>query len=860
MGNLGTPPARRPPRRRALRHHPHPRRVPAPPRTRTGHRPQPDPVRVLPAHPGRRRRPAAGKNLALRHVIFGGEALDPSRLTTWYQRHPDNAPVLVNMYGITETTVHVTYTTMDAASTGSTLSPIGRGIPDLRLYVLDADLRLAPPGVVGELYVAGAGLARGYLGRAGLTSERFIADPFGAPGSRMYRSGDLVRWNTEGELEYLGRADDQVKIRGFRIELGEIEASLAAQPGVAQAAAVVRTDQPGDKQLVGYAVPTTGTDIDVTEIRQGLGETLPEYMVPAAVVIMDRLPLTANGKLDREALPAPDFTTAVTDRAPRTPREELLAALFAEVLGSPGRHRRQLLRTRRPLLLATRLTSRIRTDLTIEVPCAPSSRPPPSPASPNAWTPTRTTPRSAPPWCRCHAPTRSPLLRPAAPVVPQPARRPQPHLQHPFAIRLTGQLNHQALDAALADLLERHESLRTVFPDRSGTPHQVALDTAIAHTGLAPAVQTTEAELTGELEQLARHGFDLATEPPLRTRLFALGADERDEQGSDERGSDIHVLAMVIHHIAADGESVSPLLTDLLAAYEARCNNHAPTTPHYRSSTPTTPVATPTPRRRNRPQQPRHTPTHLLARHPHQPPRRTPTPLRPPRPAIATHHGKTLTFTLTPQLHHQLNELARHTGTSLFMITQAALATLLNRLGAGTDIPSAARRRTQRQRPQPPHRLLRQHPRPTHRHLKQPHLPPTHPPHPRNRPRRLRPPDLPSNASSKSSTRPLHGPPPLFQVMLTVQDNPTPTIELPTSTPNSTYQTTASPNSTSPSDSPNTPTPTAPPRHPRPPRIRPRPLRPHHRREHRGAIRPGPGTRRRRTGHAHRRDRHPHGR
>ncbi|MEK8146087.1 AMP-binding protein [Streptomyces sp. M10(2022)] len=153
---------------------------------------------------------------------------------------------------------------------------------------------------------------------------------------------------------------------------------------------------------------------------------------------------------------------------------------------------------------------------------------------------------------------------------------PSPTYNIPFAIRLTGQLNHQALDAALADLLERHESLRTVFPDRSGTPHQVALDTAIAHTGLAPAVQTTEAELTGELEQLARHGFDLATEPPLRTRLFALGADERDEQGSDERGSDIHVLAMVIHHIAADGESVSPLLTDLLAAYEARCNNHAP--------------------------------------------------------------------------------------------------------------------------------------------------------------------------------------------------------------------------------------------------------------------------------------------
>ncbi|MDT0478071.1 amino acid adenylation domain-containing protein, partial [Streptomyces sp. DSM 41014] len=305
--------------------------------------------------------PHLGTQLALRRVIFGGEALDPSRLTSWYQRHPQDTPVLVNMYGITETTVHVTHTEIHTTDTADTLSPIGEPIPDLRAYILDADLRLAPPGVTGELYVAGAGLARGYLGRPALTAERFIADPYGTPGTRMYRSGDLARWNTHGQLEYLGRADQQIKIRGFRIELGEVEAALAAQPQVAQAAATVRTES-GEQQLVGYIVPDDGTSPDPTDIRHTLTKSLPQYMVPTAVVVLDQLPLTTNGKLDRKALPAPDFTTALGNRAPRTPREELLAKLFAEILQLPrvgiddnffelGGHS----------LLATRLISRIRT-------------------------------------------------------------------------------------------------------------------------------------------------------------------------------------------------------------------------------------------------------------------------------------------------------------------------------------------------------------------------------------------------------------------------------------------------------------------------------------------------------------------
>ncbi|MET8341096.1 amino acid adenylation domain-containing protein, partial [Streptosporangium canum] len=203
----------------------------------------------------RAEREGPGVGLSLRYVIFGGEALDPGRLGDWYDRHPETVPVLVNMYGITETTVHVTYAALDRETAVSGVgSAIGVGIPDLRVYVLDEVLCPVPPGVVGELYVAGAGVARGYAGRAALTAERFVADPFGPGGGRMYRSGDLARWGRAGRLEYLGRADQQVKIRGFRIELGEVEGVLVRHPLVAEVAVVAREDRPGDRRLVAYVV------------------------------------------------------------------------------------------------------------------------------------------------------------------------------------------------------------------------------------------------------------------------------------------------------------------------------------------------------------------------------------------------------------------------------------------------------------------------------------------------------------------------------------------------------------------------------------------------------------------------------
>ncbi|MEU8925633.1 amino acid adenylation domain-containing protein [Kitasatospora sp. NPDC048545] len=281
--------------------------------------------------------PELGARLRLRGVVFGGEALDLPRLRSWYARHRDDAPVLVNMYGITETTVHVSYAELDAALVGgaATGSVIGRAIPDLRVYVLDPSLRLCPPGTAGELYVAGAGLARGYLGRPALTADRFVADPYGTtPGERMYRTGDVALWNRDGELEFVGRADDQVKIRGFRIELGEVENALAAHPSVAQATALVREDVPGDKRLVAYVVPAAVPALpDPAELRRHAAESLPDYMVPAAVVLLDALPLTVNGKLDRRELPAPEFTAAAGYRAPSGTREEVLCEVFAQVLG-----------------------------------------------------------------------------------------------------------------------------------------------------------------------------------------------------------------------------------------------------------------------------------------------------------------------------------------------------------------------------------------------------------------------------------------------------------------------------------------------------------------------------------------------
>ena len=270
-----------------------------------------------------------GHQLKLQTVVFGGEALEPQRLSTWLRNHP-GPPRLINMYGITETTVHASYREIVDSDVDSTVSPIGVPLDHLAFFVLDGWLRPVAAGVVGELYVAGAGLASGYIGRPDLSSTRFVACPFGAAGERMYRTGDVVRWGTDGQLRYVGRADEQVKIRGHRIELGEVRAALASLAGVEQAVVIAREDRPGDKRLVGYV---TGS-ADAGAARSALAERLPAYMVPAAVVAVEVLPLTVNGKLDVRALPAPEYLDGGSGyRAPVTAVEEILAGIYAQVLG-----------------------------------------------------------------------------------------------------------------------------------------------------------------------------------------------------------------------------------------------------------------------------------------------------------------------------------------------------------------------------------------------------------------------------------------------------------------------------------------------------------------------------------------------
>ncbi len=272
--------------------------------------------------------PELGQQLKLQTVVFGGEALEPQRLSGWMQNHPET-PRMINMYGITETTVHASFREITDADADSNASPIGVPLNHLAFFVLDGWLRQVPVGVVGELYVAGTGLATGYLGRSDLSSTRFVACPFGAPGARMYRTGDLVAWGADGQLRYMGRADKQVKIRGYRIELGEVQAALADVDGVEQAAVIAREDRPGEKRLVGYV---TGT-ADPVKVRAALVERIPTYMVPAAVVVLETLPLTVNGKLDTRALPAPEYQDVDQYRPPADAVEELLAGIYAQVLG-----------------------------------------------------------------------------------------------------------------------------------------------------------------------------------------------------------------------------------------------------------------------------------------------------------------------------------------------------------------------------------------------------------------------------------------------------------------------------------------------------------------------------------------------
>jgi amino acid adenylation domain-containing protein len=618
-------------------------------------------------------------------LVVAGEACPGELVTAW---SPNRR--MINAYGPTETTVCATMSGPLSHATQLPL-PIGRPITNVQVYVLGVGLQLVPTGMAGELYVAGWGLARGYLNQPGLTAARFVANPFGPAGTRLYRTGDLVRWRAEGELEFLGRVDDQVKVRGYRIEPGEIEAALTAHPRVAQAVVIAREDRPGDQRLVAYVVaadpsstgqtppsswtnPTAARDTAalMDALREFVRVRLPEYMVPAAVVVLERLPLTPNGKCDRAALPAPEFRSVEGGRTPRTPQEQLLCELFADVLGlvvvsvdddffDLGGHS----------LLATRLVSRVRATLGVELGL-------------RALFETSTVAGLAG-WLDDAGQARLALTVCERPqVVPLSFAQRRLWFLHqmedssatynmPLALRLSGQLDRPALQAALGDVVARHESLRTIFPQIDGVPYQRVLDSEAARPDL-PGIAVSHTELPEALAVAARYRFDLSAQPPVRTQLFDLGAEE-------------HVLLMVLHHIAGDGWSMAPLSQDLAAAYTARCQGQvpgwAPLAVQYADYTlwqhrllgdqadPDSLFAT----------QVRYW-TEALAGLPE----RMVLPTDHPRPAVASYRGSQVTVRLDAALHQGLVGLARRGGVSVFMVLQAGLVALLSRLGAGSDI------------------------------------------------------------------------------------------------------------------------------------------------------------------------------
>ncbi|QDC15492.1 amino acid adenylation domain-containing protein [Rhodococcus ruber] len=506
-------------------------------------------------------RPDAGP-LALRYVVFGGEALDLGRLEGWYGRRPV-APTLVNMYGITETTVHVSFRALDRGDArAGAASRIGRSLPGLRLRVLDRLLQPVPVGVPGEVYVSGDQLSRGYLGRPGLTAARFVADPFGS--GRLYRTGDVARWNADGELEYAGRSDAQVQLRGFRIELGEVEAALVRADGVAQAVAVVRDDGLGDR-LVAYVVPRAGEDLDVARVREQLGAFLTGYMVPDVVVVLDELPLTVNGKLDRRALPVPRATTtAGTRREPVTDAEHVVAQVFADVLGVEGVGADDsFFDLGGNSLIATRVIARVNESLGTAL----------------AIRELFEAPTVAELAARADAHAES-VARPALTAGSRPDRVPLSLAQQrmwvlnqldpasasyniPLAIRLRGRLDTAALTAAVRDVIDRHESLRTLYPQDETGPYQRILDADAVVPAVVPVEAASEQEALAEVVALAAEGFDVSSQVPVRGRIVSVGADD-------------HVLALVVHHISADGASLAPLARDLMTAYAARLSGDAP--------------------------------------------------------------------------------------------------------------------------------------------------------------------------------------------------------------------------------------------------------------------------------------------
>ncbi|MET7772350.1 amino acid adenylation domain-containing protein [Nocardia sp. NPDC005366] len=611
------------------------------------------------------RNPSAARCGALRAIVTGGEPCPPELVARWAAPGRTH----FNDYGPTEATIWATGSA--PLRPGDTIT-IGTPIAGMCARVLDARLHPVPDGVVGELYLTGPALARGYHGRTGHSAARFVADPHGPRGQRMYRTGDLVR-RRDGDLEYLGRSDLQVKLRGLRIELGEIESALVSDPSVRQAAVVVHTDPAVGEVLVAYVVPEPGADLRIATVKGTVAHRLPSYMVPATIVVLDALPRTANGKLDRRALPAPDIRSG-RYRPPTTPTERVIAETFADLLGVPGvgldddffaLGGNSLIATRIVARLGAALNTRIAVRTVFDAPsvaelaeavrkatAVPGPRPGPRPrprhiplsaAQRRMWFLNRYDPRS-------------------------------PAHNVPIAVDIEGELDIGVLQIALMDVVARHESLRTVYPvDADGEPYQDVRPVAKAYVPVCVSDVGPD-EVTEAAARVSARGFDLTSELPVRVVLL--------------RHTPRHcALILVLHHIASDGWSLAPLTRDVMVAVGARRSGAAPLWAplplHYAdyalwqrellgAADDPDSVAF---------RQSAYWRAALDGL-----PEVAALPSDHPRPAVRTHRAGMVEFEVDVAVQQRVRRLARWHGVSTFMVAHAVLAVLLARLSGDTDI------------------------------------------------------------------------------------------------------------------------------------------------------------------------------
>ena len=605
-------------------------------------------------------------------LVLGGEAAEGE----WVARLQATAPgcAVFNHYGPTETTVGVVMHRLPRARPANGAGggvPLGRPLPHVRVYVLDGTSAPVPVGVAGEIYIAGAAVGRGYWRRSAQTAERFVADPYGPAGTRMYRTGDRGRWQADGLLTFLGRGDAQVKVRGYRVELGEVEAAVRAEAGVQEVVVTAAREPAGETRVLAYVV---GAEVDGPALERRLAARVPSYLVPT-VVSLPRLPLLANGKLDRKALPLPTVAVAAAARAPRTPIEEVLCRLFAEVLGlehvgvdddffALGGHS----------LLAVELVSRLQATANLNLSLDVLFDAPRIADLAQRLTPTEAD-DLVPPFV--------PPIRPA--ILPLSFAQQRLWFLHrmnpssvvyncPTGIRIVGALDVPALSAAFDDVLARHESLRTRFPELHGEPVQqiVAIDDASL-----PLVTTqiNEADVDEALVAAGSCPFNLMRELPIRAYLYRVAADA-------------HVLLLVVHHIVSDFGSMSTVWGDLRTAYVARRQGKVPAW-------------------RPLPMQyadyavwqrstlgDEHDPDSVMSRqlaHWRDALAGVPTPLPlptdRPRPFVAGDVGSHVLVRVDAATHARLADIAYAAKASLLMLLQSAVAALLTRLGAGTDIP-----------------------------------------------------------------------------------------------------------------------------------------------------------------------------